>query len=181
MTVQEDLIHCPSCRNDITVSAKDSKIQCETCDEEILLAGHMCPICSTYHEDDEFVCVRCGTQLSRICQQCRHVNWSGHETCINCGESLEILSQFVSQKGRSTADRLQEHMDDVGQLKQKEEAASVDRMSEMIAIEERRQREIRQRVHRRKQEERRVVIVVGAAIAFFILILIVLVTVGGAG
>lgn len=180
MTLQEDFIHCPSCRNSISVSATDSSIQCVTCGEEILLAGHMCPICSTYHEDDDFVCVRCGTQLSRVCQQCRHVNWSGHETCVDCGESLDIFLQFVSQKGRTTADRLQEHMDDAGQIKQKEETASVDRMSEMIAIEERRQREIRKRVAKRKQEERRVVIIVGAAIAFFILILVVLLIVGGA-
>lgn len=181
MTVQEDLIHCPSCRNNITVLASDSEIQCETCGEDISLAGHMCPICSTYHEDDEFVCVRCGTQLSRICQYCRQVNWSGHETCINCGESLDILSQFVSQKERTTADRLQDQMDDVGQLKQKEASASVDRMSEMIAIEERRQREIRRRVLKRRKEERRVVFIVIAGIALFILILVVLLLAGGAG
>lgn len=167
-------ITCPSCRNNIHVSEDDSEVQCKICGDNVLLAGHLCPVCSAYHEDDEFVCLRCGSSLSRFCQHCQNVNWPGHEFCLNCGESLDLLSRFVNQEGRTTADRLHEQKKDVALLKQEEESASIDRMSEMLAIEQRRQAEIRKRVLKRKQDERRMVIIVGAAIAIFLLVVVVL-------
>jgi hypothetical protein len=69
-------------------------------------------------------------------------------------------------------------MKDVALLKQEEESASIDRMSEMLAIEQRRQAEIRKRVLKRKQDERRMIIIVGAAIAFFLLVVIALAILG---
>ena len=179
MNVKDDVVICPSCRNENQVLPSESRIVCATCGDEILLAGHMCPICFTYHEEDEIICTRCGTPLTRICQICRHTNWSGHEKCINCGQSLELLSQYVSQKGVTAADRLQEHMDGVGELKQMEESDSVDRMAEMVAIEERRQQELRRRAVKRQQEERRVIIIVAAALVFFIFVLFILLLVSG--
>lgn len=167
-------ITCPTCRNDIYVSESDSEVQCKICGDSLLLAGHLCPVCSAYHDDEEFVCLRCGSSLSRVCQHCRHVNWSGHESCLNCGESLDLLSRFATQERRTTADRFNKQMKDVALLKQEEESASIDRMSEMLAIEQRRQAEIRKRVLKRKQDERRMIIIVGAAIAFFLLVVIAL-------
>ncbi len=181
MTAKDDTVTCPNCRNTTVVAAADSDIRCQTCNEEFVLTGRVCPICSTYHEKDEILCLSCGTPLSRVCQHCRHVNWSGHEHCINCGESLDILSQFAAQKGRTTADRLQEQMSGVAQIQQKEEASSIERMSKMLAIEEQRQKDIRRRVNKRKQEERRIMIIVGAALAFFILAAIILSIIGSAG
>jgi hypothetical protein len=171
-------ITCPSCRNDIFVSESDSEVQCKICGDSVLLTGHQCPVCSAYHEDEEIVCLRCGSSLSRVCQHCRHVNWSGHESCLNCGESLDLLARFANQEGRTTADRLHEQMKHVALLKQEEESASIDRMSEMLAIEQRRQVEIRKRVLKRKQDERRTIIIVGAAIAFFLLVVVVLAIIG---
>jgi hypothetical protein len=178
---EEDIeITCPSCRNNIQATEHDSEIQCGTCGDLVLLTGHMCPVCSAYHEEDEIVCLRCGTSLSQVCQSCRHVNWSGREYCFNCGESIDLLSRFVSHGGRTTADRLHEQMNEVSLLKQEEESASIDRMSEMLAIEEQRQAEIRKRVSKRKQDERRMIIIVAAAIAFFLLVVVILAIVGAA-
>lgn len=180
MTEQGIEITCPSCRNNIHVSEIDSEVQCQICGDIVLLAGHLCPDCSAYHSDDGFVCLRCGSSLSRMCQHCRHDNWSGHEWCVNCGQSLDILSQIVTIKGRTTADRLHEQMRDAALIKQEEEAASIDRMSEMLAIEQRRQAEIRKRVLKRKQDERRTLIIVSATIIFFLLTVTILAIIGSA-
>ena len=63
-------------------------------------------------------------------------------------------------------------------IKQLEESASADRMSNLLAIEERRQTEIRKQQTKRKQDERRMFIIVGAAIGFFLLVAFVLAILG---
>ena len=63
-------------------------------------------------------------------------------------------------------------------IKQLEESASADRMSNLLAIEERRQTEIRNQQTKRKQDERRMFIIVGAAIGFFLLVAFVLAILG---
>ena len=178
MIEKEDEIRCPSCRNSVHVRPSDSEVQCKVCSDTILLAGHLCPDCSTYHENDEFLCRNCGSTLSRICQNCRQVNWPGHEFCTSCSELLDLFSQIATQKERSTSQRLQEHMRDAAGIKQLEETASANRMSKMLAIEERRQTEIRKQQAKRKQGERRMFIIVGAAIGFFLLVALVLVILG---
>ena len=178
MIEKEDEIRCPSCRNNVDVRPGDSEVQCKVCGDTILLAGHLCPDCSTYHEKDEFTCRNCGSTLSRICQNCRQVNWPRHEYCTNCGEPLDLFSQIAAQKERSTSQRLQEQMREAAVIKQLEESASADRMSNLLAIEERRQTEIRNQQTKRKQDERRMFIIVGAAIGFFLLVAFVLAILG---
>ena len=181
MSDQDDIIVCPSCRNDINVTPTDTEIQCGVCGEEYELAGHLCPICFTYHEDDELLCTRCGTPLTRICHNCRHVNWSGHEVCQRCAEPLDLMAQMLAQKNRSTAERLQEQMQEVVQLKEQEDSASLERMAQMVTAEERRQVELRQRTEKRQREERRVILFVSAAILILIIVAVFLVATGGTG
>jgi hypothetical protein len=106
------------------------------------------------------------------------VNWPRHEYCTNCGEPLDLFSQIAAQKERSTSQRLQEQMREAAVIKQLEESASADRMSNLLAIEERRQTEIKKQQTKRKQDERRMFIIVGAAIGFFLLVAFVLAILG---
>lgn len=172
-------IQCPSCRNEIFIADQVSSVQCKVCSDSFELAGHMCPDCFTFHEEDEIVCRSCGSALSRICRACRMVNWSGHEICLRCGQSLDLLSQFAAQSGRATSDRLQEHMEEVAHIKEAEEIASLDRMSELLAIEQQRQVELQKQDRRRRQEERRVIIIVGAAVVLFLIAVLIVAIIGG--
>lgn len=171
-------ITCPSCRNAISIGQNADEVTCGICSEHYHLTGHLCPDCHSYHDSDEFICSSCGTPLSRICQKCRHANWTGFENCTNCGESLDLFSQFAAQKGRSTADRLQEQMADAAALKQVEASASMDRMAKLMAIEMKRQEEAKRQDLRRVQQERKVVAIFGIAIAVFLVVIIVLAIIG---
>jgi Flp pilus assembly protein TadB len=89
------------------------------------------------------------------------------------------LSKFVTQEGITTADRLQEQMKQASMIKQGEEAASVDRMSRLLSIEERRQTELRRRTTKRNKEERRTIVIVGAAVIVFLLVVLLITLIGG--
>ncbi|HUS94568.1 MAG TPA: hypothetical protein VMZ24_05255 [Patescibacteria group bacterium] len=80
---------------------------------------------------------------------------------------------MISENGKlATARRLNKQMDQAQAIKVAEELASNRRMSEMLAIEEARQAQIRQRLAKQRDQERILLIVVFGAVAFFFLLLI---------
>lgn len=165
-------INCPSCGSDIDASERQATISCSVCNGHFALAGHLCPSCSTYHEEDQAACDECGSSLVRLCKNCHTINWTGDETCINCGQSIDLLGQVVLSSQQSDADRLDRQMNDARVLKETEAAASDKRMAELMAIEEARQAELIQQRVRQQRQERKMLIIIFAAVLLFLLGLI---------
>ena len=171
---EQGAIDCPSCNSAIILEEGISQVLCKVCGAGFDLRGHLCPGCHTYHQYDGTLCISCGTPLKRTCRNCNTVNWSGLENCIGCGESIDIIA-MVSDYGSmatATANRLNRQMSQAQAIKVVEEMASSKRMAEMLAIEEARQAEIRQRLAKQEDQERKLLIVVFGAVAFFFLLLI---------
>lgn len=179
MSFDEPLeIPCPDCASRLVVNPADLTLEephqdCKVCGSIILLAGHLCPNCHTYHDEEALVCVECGTTLARVCRSCHATNWSGLDICTACGEDLDILTLISNTSGETTSDRLHRQMAEASQIKEIEETASQKRMAELLAIERARQAEIRQRQAKQKEQEKQLLIVVFAAVALFLLALIV--------
>lgn len=167
------VVMCPSCESPITVQIDNQYIQCLVCDGEFELRGHLCPACLTYHVESEGVCQNCGNSLVRICRSCLVTNWSGAETCVRCGQPIDIVNTVAESSAQSTADRLNDQMGQAKSLKEKETRDSNKRMAELMAIEEARQAEIRQRLERQKNQERQLLLVVFSAVVIFLLVLII--------
>lgn len=167
-------IHCPSCGSAIDDVDQGAEIVCGVCNGRFMLAGHLCPSCEVYHEEEQTICDSCGTPLIRLCRKCQAVNWTGDSHCIQCGESIDLLSQLESKSRRSTVDRLDTQMVAAKELNEAESAASDRRMAELMAIEEARQAELRHQRARRIQQERNMLIVVFAAVVLFLLVMILI-------
>jgi hypothetical protein len=169
---EQGYIDCPSCNSAIILEEGMSQVLCKVCGAGFDLRGHLCPGCHTYHQYDGTLCISCGTPLIRTCRNCNTVNWSGRENCIGCGESIDIIAMVSNHGSAATAKRLNRQMSQAQAIKVVEEMASSKRMAEMLAIEEARQAEIRQRLTKQKEQERKLLIVVFGAVAFFFLLLI---------
>ncbi|GAB4265238.1 MAG: hypothetical protein Kow0080_05200 [Candidatus Promineifilaceae bacterium] len=151
-------IACPNCQNPIDIRAGSKYIICDACNSQFLLKGHICPTCSTYHAEEELFCGECGTALTRVCQKCHTSNWSGNEFCIQCGESLDILELIHVKTKVETAERLNQQMAIARELKKKEAEAAEKRMAELMAIEEERQKKLRELKAQRQKDDRTLLI-----------------------
>ncbi len=167
--------NCPNCgsRMDIASNTGTKQIDCGVCGSTFSLPGHLCPKCWTYNIEETGRCENCGSALIRICRNCHSVNWSGNRVCVMCDEVMEELELPVGPSGETTTERLNRQMQQAKTIKALEEQASIKRMAELMAIEEARQAEIRQRITRQKEQEQRLLAVVFAAVALFLLGLIV--------
>jgi hypothetical protein len=164
---------CRTCGSDVDVLSDKQSVDCIVCGAEYVLAGHLCPHCQYYHDTTEGICVNCGTTLSRICRRCQSSNWSGSGYCLNCGSEIDLLSSLSTSQDRSTVDRLSRQMREARDLKKDEEISSAKRMAELLAIEEARQAELRQRFAKQKQQERQMLAIVFGAVAIFLIIIII--------
>jgi hypothetical protein len=164
-------ISCPSCGSQIELTNHRAEITCAVCNGVFVLAGHLCPSCGNYHQDDHAACLNCGSSLVRLCRYCHTTNWTGDDTCIECGESIDLLSQIEAESRKSTPERLSQQMAAARQLNLVEAQASDRRMAELMAIEEARLAELRRQHARRQRQERTMLTVVFAAVLLFLLIL----------
>jgi hypothetical protein len=162
-------VKCPSCGSFIDATERRADLVCVVCNMHFVLAGHLCPACGAYHEDDQATCLTCGTPMVRLCWHCQATNWTGDEICIQCGESIDLLSQLEAKSSRTTPDRLNEQMAASIELNETEADASKRRMAELMAIEEARQAELRRQNARRKRQERNMLLVVFVAVVIFLL------------
>ena len=165
-------INCPSCGSQLDITEHQAEITCAVCNNVFVLAGHLCPSCGAYHQEDQAVCLTCGTPLVRLCRHCHTTNWTGDETCIECGERIDLLSQLEAESRQSTPERLSRQMAAAKQLNLSEAEASDRRMAELMAIEEARLAELRRQRAKRGQQERTMLIVVFAAVLIFLLVLL---------
>jgi len=165
-------VSCPSCGSQIDVTKHQAEITCAVCNGVFVLAGHLCPSCRAYHQEDLAACTACGTPLVRMCRHCHTTNWTGDETCIQCGEPIDLLSQIEAGSRRSTPERLSRQMAAARQMNLSEAEASDRRMAELMAIEEARLAELRRQRTKRQRQERTMLIVVFVAVLIFLLALL---------
>jgi hypothetical protein len=85
---------------------------------------------------------------------------------------MDILDFIAGNHGMKTADRLLEQRHRAKQIQEIEELASNKRMEELMAIENARQAQVRQRIKAQKSQERKLFVLMGLAIGFFVLILL---------
>lgn len=166
-------ISCPSCGSVVETGVHELDITCSVCNMEFALAGHLCPSCANYHEEERAACEECGSPLIRLCRNCRTANWTGDDSCIICGEAIDLLSQVEASSTLSTVGRLDKQMTDARDLKMTEEEASKKRMAELMAIEEARQADLLRQRARQERHERRLLIIVFTAVLLFMFGLIV--------
>ncbi len=135
--------------------------------------GRVCPYCETLNEQDAGFCRKCGVALTRRCPHCDTVNWIDDEQCIQCGAALDILELIIRRDNLGVAGRLNEQMDEAGQIKATESAASQARMERMLAEEHEMREALRLRlIEQRAQEKKALTIVVSVAGVVLLIILI---------
>lgn len=164
---------CHSCGSDVDVHSDEPNAACMVCGADHILADHLCPNCQIYHDSSEGLCTACGTALTRICRNCHGSNWSGFGFCLSCGAEIDLLSTLTTSSEKSTADRLSRQMMEAQDIKKIEEQSSNKRMAELLAIEEARQAELRQRIAKQKQQEKQMLAMVFGAVALFLIIVII--------
>lgn len=141
--------------------------------------GHVCPYCETRNDQDAGFCRKCGVALTRRCAHCNTVNWIDDEQCIQCGAALDILEWIVRRDNLGVAGRLNEQMDEAGQIKADETAASQARMERMLAEERDMREALRLRlIEQRAQEKKALTIVLSVAGVVLLIIVIVALVVG---
>ncbi len=166
-------VRCPSCSSLIRLGIDDRALNCVVCGSEHELGGHLCPYCLTFHDVLASNCLNCGSALTRICANCQHTNWSGSDICSNCEQETDIFVSLSSSAQKATVNRLSRQMEQASDLKEEEELSSKKRMAELIAIEEGRQAELRQRLAKQKRQERQLLMIVFGSVLVFLLILAV--------
>lgn len=136
--------------------------------------GHVCPYCETDNDQDAGFCRKCGVALTRRCSHCDTVNWIDDEHCAQCGAALDILEWIIRRDNLGVAGRLNEQMDEAGQIKAVETTASQARMERMLAEEREMREALRLRlIEQRAQEKKALTIVLSVAGALLLIILIV--------
>lgn len=166
-------IACPNCRNPLQLEPHAFYVICAACGSRFVLRGHICPQCGTYYEDEVSYCRRCGLSLVRRCPKCDTPNWVGDPYCVQCGSPLDILETLAQRQRTGTADRLYQQMDEAREIKEREEAASAERMARMRAQDEIRQAEALRRLREQQEQERKVMTIVAIALGVFLLLVIV--------
>ena len=166
-------IACPNCLNAIDVREHGRYVVCDACNSQFILEGHICPGCTTYHKIETPFCRQCGEALTRKCQRCHTSNWAGDEYCNDCGAPLDIFELLHINTRHKTEHRLNEQMRRSRQIKIEEEEASKQRLAKMIAEEETRQADIRQRQQKHQAREHLLLLWFGVIVLFFLSILAV--------
>jgi len=135
--------------------------------------GHVCPYCETPNDQDASFCRKCGVTLTQRCPHCNTVNWIDDEHCVQCGATLGVLEWIIRRDNLGVAGRLNEQMDEAGQIKANETAASQARMERMLAEEREMREALRLRlIEQRAQEKKALTIVLSVAGVVLLIILI---------
>lgn len=172
-------INCPNCLSPLNVPEREAGaagariIYCEACQSRLLLHGHLCPRCGTYHREDVDFCRHCGTNLTRVCHKCRHVNWAGDEYCARCGEAMDIFELLSLQDRQARQELLALRREQMRELRALEEEAAQKRRAELEAIEAARQEELQRRlVEQRRRDRTLLLATVGGVVALLTFLLI---------
>ena len=172
-------INCPNCLSAVDIRQRESGapadrlVNCEACQSQFLLHGHLCPRCGTYHRDEVDFCRNCGASLTRVCHKCSHVNWAGDEYCARCGDAMDIFELLSLQDRQARQERLIQRREQIRRLRAVEEEASQKRLEELEAIEAARQEELRRRRAEQRRRDRMLLLAtLGGAVVFILFVII---------
>lgn len=136
--------------------------------------GHVCPNCDTLNEESASFCRKCGIALTRRCSYCDTVNWIDAEHCVQCGAALDILEYIIQRDNLGVAGRLNLQMDEGGEIKALETAASQARMERMLEEEREMHEALRLRlIEQKAQEKKALTIALSVAGGLLLIILII--------
>lgn len=166
---------CPNCQQPLALPENDNSATCSACGHVHVLTGHFCPVCGIYHEEETGFCVRCGADMIRVCRHCHTTNWTGRDTCQQCGQSLDIFEYLHIKGTADTTERLNEQMAWSRQIKQKEKEDAEKRMAELMAIEEERQAQLRALKSRQKEEDKKLILLGALGLVVLVLSIIALI------
>lgn len=173
-------ISCPACGSPINLEnhVLGKQVHCGACGSGFLLCGHVCPYCSTYHQEEATFCRQCGAGLTRRCRKCDLLNWIGDEYCVDCGAALDIFEVISQQHTQDTKTRLYEQRETARALRAAEETAGEARRARMLEQERLRQAEIQRKLQARQEQERKMMqrlIVFSVAAAIIVILMIIFV------
>ncbi|MBP8001284.1 MAG: hypothetical protein KA314_16975 [Chloroflexi bacterium] len=165
-------IRCPNCQSPIKLDGRGQAVNCEACNSQFILQGHLCPQCHTYHRQETAFCGRCGTSLTRVCGRCYTSNWTGDEYCCHCGQAMDILDLVTHRHREARYEQQEQRRQNIARVKQQEEESSRKRMAELMEMERLRIEELKRRLIKERARQRTMLmLVLGFGALFFVLIL----------
>ena len=167
-------IACPNCRTPISIGTNhESRIRCDACGSQFILAEHLCPQCGRYHEEERKICVQCGDPLVRTCPICKHSNWTGDEYCQHCHAVLDTLETLRQQVQSKNIEGQHQREAEIKRLNQLAEEASRKRMAEFEAIENERLARQNQKQGKKRRRELLIISFVGLALIGFVILALI--------
>lgn len=147
-----------------------------------------CPNCGhasfTPNRDGTLICDHCQTGYAlpeRECPSCGALNPLQARRCLVCGQELAIVDAMFTRLTRTTSDQLRRVREGGVSAKEKEDAASEERLAEMWAEENRRRQALAQARAERDRQERVMVTVALGVVAFVILVAIIVAIIATSG
>ena len=147
-------IPCTNCQGHGLEAHAASEAACRFCGTLNTLDGVICPRCDFVSPAGSGACANCRQALHRRCPNCAALNWVGGEQCGNCGHALDAFTHLSSRRGVDPANFLNELARDSHAIKAREAADSDVRMSQLEAIEQRRQAFLADARRRRDAQQR---------------------------
>ncbi len=123
-------------------------------------------------------CQYCGSSfrgLPLVCPSCGWINTVEAESCPNCGEPMNVITQVISRQDRSRGPQfLARVRSQVEEIKKTEEIASQDRLQKLQEIDRKREDAIAVEKARRSQDDRFFLILIASGVLIVIIIITIL-------
>ncbi len=148
LTVMDELpqkFQCPRCFVSVRMPEQAQVLNCPACRAVLVVAGHLCADCGTYHETAVPLCATCGVPLTKVCRRCRTLNWAGNSHCLDCQAGLDVIETLTHHTTEGVTAVAQQQMREAHKIKWQEELHSAERMAKLTEQEAARQAELRRR------------------------------------
>ena len=136
---------CPRCFVSVPMPEQAQVLSCPACRAVLVVVGHLCPDCGTYHETAVSLCETCGAPLTKVCRRCRALNWTGNSHCLDCAAGLDVIETLTHYTTEEVTAVAQQQMREAHKVKWQEELHSAERMAKLTEQEAARQTELRRR------------------------------------
>jgi len=147
-----------------------------------------CPNCGhtsfTPNQDGILICDHCQagrSQPERECPSCGALNPLQARKCLACGQELAIVDAMFTRLTRTTSDQLRHVRESGVSAREREDAASEERLAKMWDEEDRRRQALAQARAERDRQERVMVTVALGVVAFVIVVAIIVAIIATSG
>ncbi|MCB8943273.1 MAG: hypothetical protein H6658_05920 [Ardenticatenaceae bacterium] len=164
---------CPNCFVSVPMPDTGEAVTCVACGETLVVLGHLCADCGTYHAAAVPLCEECGAPLARVCRRCRTLNWAGSSHCAACGAGLDVLETLLHHSTEGTTAVAQQQMRESHTIKWQEELHSAQRMEKLNEKEAARQAELRRREQILAKQKQQMWMKTAVVVALVILLVVV--------